>query len=280
MVRLKASSFAPSAPPIPAPVDESLEIAQQMRPADLPQLYPLVRGPAVDHEEAAEILAEHLLGDARAAAPGDLEDGHQCARRGPEPSAAFGLAPAGLVGVHHRLLAHVLAGFLDWGRKRLADFALDVADRAERQPDAKKVREQLLRHPLAQTIAAGADRDQRLEPRPERRRGLGRQLAARARSAFLAGQLVLLIFGHVRPDWRHLDHLRTARLGVPARQSRPAPTAARRHALHNFAHLLRWQQFTLVVLVARLPASLSTARLTLAARRPGQIRRRRPRRIA
>jgi len=53
MVRLKASSFAPSAPPIPAPVDESLEIAQQMRPADLPQLYPLVRGPAVDHEEAA-----------------------------------------------------------------------------------------------------------------------------------------------------------------------------------------------------------------------------------
>ena len=99
-----------------------------MRPAELPQRDPLVRGPAVDHEKAAEILAEHLLGDARAAAPGDLEDGHQRARRCPEPGAAFGLAPAGLIGVHHRLLSDVLARFLDWRGQCLADFALDVAD--------------------------------------------------------------------------------------------------------------------------------------------------------
>ena len=146
-------------------------------------------------------------GSAHAAALGDLEDGHQRARRGPEPGAAFGLAPASLVGVHHELLADVLARFLDWRGQSLADFTLDIADRAERQPDAEKIREQFLRYSLAQAMTASADRDQRLEPWPERRRSLGRQLAAGARAAPGATQLVLAVFGHVRTDRWHFEDL-------------------------------------------------------------------------
>lgn len=138
MVRVDASSFAPSAPPRPPPIDETLEVSHIHVTSKVAAADPLVRGPAVDHEEAAGILAEHLLGDTRAAAPGDLEDGHQRARRGPEPGVAFGLAQAGLVGVHYRLLAEVRARLLDWRGQRLADFALAVADRAGASPTPRK----------------------------------------------------------------------------------------------------------------------------------------------
>ncbi len=76
--------------------------------------------------------------------------------------------------MHHWLQPYVSASLLDRDGQGEADLTLDVADRTEREAHAKKVREQLLCHSLAQAVSAGADSDHRLQARPEGRPRLRR----------------------------------------------------------------------------------------------------------
>ena len=179
------------------------------------------------------------------------------------------LAPARLVGVDHRLGSDVGPRLLDHRRQREAHFALDVAYRAERQFNTQKIREQLLRLPLAQAEAARTNRDHRLQPRPECRRSFGRQFRPRPCSASSAAQLMSSVLRDNRADRRHLDDLRAPRLGILSLEPRLTSTAVLWHQLNNLAHLLDRQQLSLVVLVPRLPAPCTTRRLFVPRRAPG-----------
>ena len=255
---------------------EGHPLPPQMRPAELPlrQGPGLVGAPAIRDQDGPRSAQQ------RPRRPGppagvDQEHRHQGRGRDPQPGPLPPLAPAGLVDVDHRLLAHV-AHSLDHRRGHCRTGGL-LAGRhaAHRQVDAEEIGQEPGRRPLAQVIDPRAHGHRRRQPGPKGpRRQPRRPRRGRRHPAARARQGVPLVLGDRRPHDRHLGHLLApwGRIGPP--QGRPAPAAVRRALRDHPVHLLHGEQRAGPGLVPRLGARPAARgrprRRALAGRRIGR----------
>ncbi len=258
------------------------EVAYQMSPAELMfgARPPVVGAVAVAHQHAAR-TAKDCVRSLGGAPPMDHEDGDGRRHYGPQPGLAACLAPAGLVGVLHRLLDDERPRLFERRRESCARDALTTDDGPQRDAETEDVAHQLGHGALAQAVDAHQRGRHRHDTRPERaRRHAGGQRGRRANAARAVERVqhVLLDDGL---DARQLEHLMTARRRVVARERRAARTATLRPELHALVDLVGRDERALVLVVSLLRAGLATRRhLRARWRRTGTITRWRLRGIA
>src|SRR5437667_2451347 len=188
-----------------AAIDALLEVAFEMRPANLPleQGPKVVDAPAVTAQDAVDGVPQQR-GQAQAT-PLAVDDEGRYGTGGshPQPAFAAGLFPTGLIDV---LDWGGLDRGLGFGMCRLqggADFLLQRADRAQRQWDREDIRADLFGGAFGEMVMAGQIDDRRRQARAttvgvnfRRDRHAGDFPAART------GAGVSLIFGDFRLELR------------------------------------------------------------------------------
>src|ERR1019366_5653123 len=217
----------------------------------------------------------------------NFEDRRGLGRDGPEGTHRPGLHPAGAVGVLHGAVAHPLPGFRDGRLERVADAGLDHAQRAEREPDAAELPEQVRRLAPAQVVDARDERDERHQTGSEGgRRDLGRVVGRpRPVSAARAPDLMTAPFLRVRPHRWHLRLLEALRAGVgDLRELARTALAMGRIQVDDLVDLTRREEGAVRTTMSWLASSFALARLALPlalpAARARPIGRRRQVRIA
>src|SRR5712691_5443711 len=146
------------------------EVAQQMRPAELPLAWVevVVAAPAVGADDPGEALAEQRPGLERVPAGRDPKHRRPACQRTPERAAAAAGLPAGLVDVDGRGCLDPLLELGVGAGERVAGALDDRIDRPGRELDAEQLPGELARVTARDTVADRKRDDGGLEPRPER----------------------------------------------------------------------------------------------------------------
>ena len=174
----------------PSPtLDHGFKVPQQMRPAELPPPggIPGVRTPAIRHQDAAEALAQKLLGDLRATRQADHEDGDPRGDGDPQPRAGSSFTPARLIEVCDGLRTDVGLGVGHRSGDGLHRRLFQMGNRPQTHREPEQVGHHLLGRPLRQAIRPRAQRHDGLDawPKapwrdPERQGRAGRHPTSRA----------------------------------------------------------------------------------------------------
>ena len=153
--------FIPDPSRFPAALGHLREVAQQMRPAQLPVLRidPGIGRVAVRHQDAGETLAQRGLGRLRTACGRGEEHGDRAGHNLPHPVVPAAFLVPGLVGMRDAGLLHMGVRLAHDAVERGTDLGFALADGADRQIDAEQIGEQTLHLSLGQTIGAGERAD-------------------------------------------------------------------------------------------------------------------------
>jgi len=259
-------------PRLAASLGDLGEVAQQVRPAQLPALgvHPGIGGLAVRHQDAGKALAQCRSGRLRAARGRGQEHRHRAGHDHPQPVAGPVLFVARLVGMHDGRLLHMGMRVRHDFCQCIADHGFALADGTDRQFDAEQVGQHALHLPLAQVVAAGERTDGRHQARPRHAgRNAGRQVGLAWAAACLASAGKEAVFGHHGCHRRQVDDLMS---GVqPGHSHRAAaPRARSRFAIVGVRDGFGRQQRARLAGMAGLGAALSAR---------GRLRRRRAMRV-
>ena len=168
------------------------EVAQQVRPAQLPalRLDPGIGGIAVRHQDAGEGRTQRRARRLRAARGGRQEHRHAAGRHQPHPLARPTLLVPGFVGMHDGGGLHMRVRLGRDAGQGVADLDLALADGAGRQLDAEQVGQHTLRLPLGQVIDAAERADHGQQARTGHAMGnAGRQAPANRRYSVTSGTI-------------------------------------------------------------------------------------------
>ena len=223
-----------------APIHDLLEIAFQMRPADLATLggHLVVDAPAVAVQDAVDGRSQQRRQPDGPAPSVDQEGHHRLGGRGPQPTQLAAQLPTGLVGVLDLCRADGRHGFLVGDRQCSADLLLEVGHGAQRHGRVEDDRRDLLDAALADAMTAREIRQHAGEARPDTvGQVFARNGGVRNMGAARTGAGVALILRNERHDRRQLGLLKARRRGIigcgVGRQSRLAVLTLPGHEGHK-----------------------------------------------
>lgn len=275
--------------PVPAPVDERLEIAPQMSVAKLTSLdrVEFVRAPAVAVDDAAVVRRKQVAEGLAASVGIDVKVGRVGRCDHPQPPLPTSERPARLIGMNGRRAVHLRSDLLHRGRDRRAHPIEHVLYGAGRCVQAVQRGESDARIAAAHPKATRQDADDRVHVWPEGALrdalNVGDFIDDTAPRAAARHELVLRRVKHRSRDLRDLIRARDPQLRI-VRHREPTASAAHRRDHHELIDLLRRHSRPRRPLMPRLAAPLTRAlrlrrRLLHMRLLPRRIRRRRPRRI-
>jgi len=233
----------------PAIVDDFLEIAFQMCPANLTTLlrYLAIHVPAITVQDTVDFFAQKKR-QAQSVASG-MDDKHGDVRRGrcPQPAQLAPKLPTRLVGKLRVRSTDCFQGFLMSGRQSGTDFLLEIRHGPQCHGRGEHGLGNLLNATFADAVAARKVRQRRRQAWPDT---VGANLGGYGRMGDLATTRtsagVGLIFGNFGHHGWQFNGLKAFRLGIVrssfTRQRSMALSALVRQEMLGAADTLRWQQ--------------------------------------
>ena len=196
-------------------VFEGQKASDQMRPADLALGHcPEAELPAAIADQDALDLGEQSAKARHGAVLGDEEGRRHRRGNGPQGACLAALLPATCVCVFDGLVGDVVPDLFGRGCDRIAHVVLGLAQRAQRDLDAKNVAEKADGAASADVVVAGQQPDQGRQSWFAHPLGHAGRQRCTCDGAAIAGHAMQAPFRHHGHDRRHVHRLVTPRVGV------------------------------------------------------------------
>jgi len=248
---------------VATPVDHRLEIATQMRPADLPPRGhdPLIRAESITADHLAIFAAQEGFGDRAAPFLGDSKDREPTGHRRPQPGLAAVLTPRGLVDVCHLGSMDGSREFVVRSLQSRSRLPFQLGDHPGGDREGEQITGQLLDLSLAEAVGPREHGQHGLEVGAEAsRRDTQGQAAARRLAAVGARQAMEPILVDDRLDLGQFGDLMDEGFGIVTGEMVTTTTTGSRLAVDGLANLLRRDQTAVGFAMSGLSSTLLPAR--------------------
>lgn len=240
-------------------VDHRLEVAIQVRPADLSprRIDPLQRAVAVAGDNLVRLTSQHRSGHRGRSFGRDGENRGHCGHDHPQLGLAAVFAPRGVVDAGRRGVVDAQCHFVVRGLQHCGRLPFELGDHTRGDGQPEQVADHLLDLALAQAVAAGERGQHRLQIRAETSSGNSDGEAPTGGYAALgAGQAMKPVLVDQGLDPGQFGDLMNQGGRVLTDQGMATAAAIRGPAIGDRAYFLRWNQTAFGPAMSRLPTPL------------------------